>query len=298
MKTERNYQPIMVILVLIVIGIFLWILLKDWNESRLESARKQQGTEWKQRADELARKVTDLETELKTVRGQLPSEEKVAEVFGETPDEAAAKDKAPASEEIERRVMAFFSHLDSQPYVKAYELEGGTYRQYAWAVEALSANPPKVAGETESLYEMLKNVSYFFRVLGKKRTLLVADILKNEKEILESAMRVFYSWFTSPSEKLKGKPTLPAMYAYASYLTDTFGGRSYLLRRTSKIRLLTIYYCILTLDRANDQKMNPNGVDIRPLIASTARDIRSQMGLSYQREYLAELDRLARKYQM
>jgi hypothetical protein len=62
--------------------------------------------------------------------------------------------------------------------------------------------------------------------------------------------------------------------------------------------LLTIYYCILTLDRANDQKMNPNGVDIRPLIASTARDIRSQMGLSYQREYLAELDRLARKYQM
>ena len=71
------------------------------------------------------------------------------------------------------------------------------------------------------------------------------------------------------------------MYAYASYLVDTFGGRSYLLRRDSRTRLLTTYYCILVLDRANDQKMNPNGVDIRPLIASTANDIRSQKGLIY-----------------
>lgn len=298
MKTERNYQPIMVILVLIVIGIFLWILLKDWHDNRLENARKQEGTEWKQRTDELSRKVTDLETELKTVRGVLPSEEKVAEVFGTAPDETAAEDKPLTTEEIERRVLAFFNHLDSRPYVKAYELEGGTYRQYTLAVEALSANPPKVAGETESLYEMLKNVSYFFRVLGKKRILLAAEILHKEKDIMESAMRVFYMWYTSPSGKLKGKPSLPAMYTYASFLTDTFGGRSYLLRRDSKIRLLTIYYCILTLDRANDQKMNPNGVDIRPLIAAAARDIRSQMGLTYQREYLAELERLARKYQM
>jgi hypothetical protein len=77
---------------------------------------------------------------------------------------------------------------------------------------------------------------------------------------------------------------------------DTFGGRSYLLRRDSKVRLLSIYYCIQVLDRANDQKMNPNGIDIRPLIASTARDMRAQRGLTFQKQYLAELERLARKY--
>ncbi len=79
---------------------------------------------------------------------------------------------------------------------------------------------------------------------------------------------------------------------------DTFGGRSYLLRRDSRTRLLTMYYCILVLDRANDQKLNPNGVDIRPLIASTAKDMRVQKGLSFQKQYLADLERLARKYPM
>jgi hypothetical protein len=86
------------------------------------------------------------------------------------------------------------------------------------------------------------------------------------------------------------------MYEYASYLLDTFGGRSYLLRRDSRTRLLTMYYCILVVDRANDQQMNPNGIDLRPLIAATARDVRSHTGLAYQKQYLTELERLARKY--
>lgn len=296
MQKERNYQAVMVVLVLIVVGVFLWILLKDWHESRIENARKQESSEWKQRADELSGKVSDLETQLREARGETPSEEKVAEVFGPQAAEPAAKEKPLSPQEIERRVSAFFNYLDTREYVKAHELEGGVYQQYLQAVEALSANPPKVAGETESLYEMLKNVSYFFRVLGKQRILLASEILKNEKDIMEPAMRVFFQWYTSPAEGLKGKPSLPVMYAYASYLTDTFGGRSYLLRRDSRIRLLTMYYCILVLDRANDQKMNPNGVDIRPLIAATARDIRSQTGLAYQKQYLAELERLGRKY--
>jgi hypothetical protein len=170
------------------------------------------------------------------------------------------------------------------------------YAQFVAAVEALSANPPRVAGETESLYEMLKNVSYFFRAMGRKRVQLTAEVLKKEPEIMESAMRVFFQWYTGPLETMRGKPSLKTLYASASFLIDTFGGRSYLLRRDSKIRLLSIYYCIQVLDRANDQKMNPNGVDIRPLIAAATRDIGSQKGLAYQKQYLAELERLARKY--
>jgi hypothetical protein len=296
MKAERNYQPIMVILVLILIGNFLWILLKDWYATRIETARKQESQEWKQRTEVLTQKITDLEEELKATRGETPPTEKMVEVFGPPAGEPAAKEKPLTVEEIERRVTAFFTYLDSREYVKAFELEGGCYGQYVQAVEALSANPPKVAGETESLYEMLKNVSYFFRVMGKKRVQLVAEILKNEPEIMEPAMRVFFQWYAGPLEKLRGKPSLKTMYANASFLVDTFGGRSYLLRRDSRIRLLSTYYCILVLDRSNDQKMNPNGIDIRPLIAATAKDIRSHTGLAYQKQYLAELERLARKY--
>jgi hypothetical protein len=286
----------MVILVLIIIGIFLVILLKDWYATRIETARKQESQEWRQRTEVLTQKITDLEDELKTVRGETPPAEKIAEVFGVPVAEPAAKEKPLTAEDVERRVTAFFTYLDSREYVKAYNLEGGCYAQYVQAVEALSANPPKVAGETESLYEMLKNVSYFFRVMGKKRVQLAADVLRTEPEIMEPAMRVFFQWYTGPLEKLAGKPSLKTTYAVASFLVDTFGGRSYLLRRDSRIRLLSVYYCILVLDRANDQKMNPNGIDIRPLIAASARDIRSHSGLVYQKQYLAELERLARKY--
>jgi hypothetical protein len=296
MKAERNYQPVMVLLVLVVVGIFLWIVLKDWYATRIETARKQESQEWQQRTEVLTQKLTDMEQELKAARGEAPLGEKVAEVFGPPAAEPPAREKPLAPEEIERRVKAFFAYLDSRDYVKAYDLPGGVYEEYVLAVEALSASPPRVAGETESLYEMLKNVSYFFRVMGRKRVQLEAEILKKEPEIMESAMRVFFQWYTGPLETMRGKPSLKTMYACASFLVDTFGGRSYLLRRDSRIRLLSIYYCIQVLDRANDQNMNPNGIDIRPLIASAARDIRSQTGLAYQKSYLAELERLARKY--
>jgi len=295
-KPERSYQPVMVILVLVVIGIFLWILLKDMYTSGIESARKQESQEWQQRTEILARKIKDIEEELKAAREEAPPDEKVAEVFGLPAAGPPEREKLPSNAEIERRVKAFFTYLDSRDYVQAYALPGGTYEEYVRAVDALSANPPKVAGETESLYEMMKNVSYFFRVLGRKRVQLEAEILKKEPELMESAMRTFFQWYTSPLETLRGKPSLKTMYACASFLVDTFGGRSYLLRRDSKIRLLSIYYCIQVLDRANDQKMNPNGIDIRPLIAASARDIRSQKGLTYQKQYLSELERLARKY--
>jgi hypothetical protein len=59
-----------------------------------------------------------------------------------------------------------------------------------------------------------------------------------------------------------------------------------------------IYYCILVLDRANDQKFHPNGIDVRPLIAATASDMITQKGLTHQKQYLADLDRLSRKYPM
>jgi len=298
MKKERNYQPVLVVLVLIVIGVAAWNLFTDWQNRQAETARQQESKEWQQRAEALSQKVAELETELKTVQDEKAPEGKAAEVFGPAAAGSTLQEKVSAVESNERQILAFFNYLDGRDYVKAYALDGGTYAQYTASEAELSASLPKVAGETDSLYTTLKNVSHFFRVLGKKRTELVAEILKNEQEILEPTMRVFYQWFTGPAGTLKGRPSLPVMYEYASFFLNTLGGRSYLMRRDSKVRLLTTYYCILILDRANDNGLNPNGVDIRPLIALTANDMRSQKGLIYQKSYLAELSRLADKYPM
>ncbi|TFG43741.1 MAG: hypothetical protein E4H48_01730 [Syntrophobacterales bacterium] len=298
MKKERNYQPVLVVLVLIVIGVAAWNLFTDWQDRQAETARQQENKEWRQQAEALSKKVAELETERKTVQEEKAPEGKATEVFGPAATAPASPEKAADAASTDRQILAFFNYLDGRDYVKAYALDGGTYAQYTAAVAELSASLPKVAGETESLYTTLKNVSHFFRVLGKKRTELAAEILKNEQGILEPAMRVFYQWATGPAGTLQGKPSLPVMYEYASFFLNTLGGRSYLMRRDSKVRLLTTYYCIRVLDRANDNGMNPNGIDIRPLLASTTNDIHSQKGLIYQKSYLAELLRLAGKYPM
>jgi len=295
MKKERNYQPFLMVIVLAIVGAVGWMIWRDSNESRIEAARNQEAEELRQRTIDLASRIIELEQELKAAR-QEPSEEKAIEVYG-SGQTTAGRENA-ANEEVERRVKVFFSYLDGRDYIRAYQLKGGVYQEYLAAIEALSLNPPKVSGETASLKQLRRNRSQFYRVLGKQRLQLLADILRHEPEILEPTLRVFYQWYTGPSERLKGRPTLTTMYAYASYLVDTFGGRSYLLRRDSRTRLLLVYYCILVLDQANDQKLNPYGVDIRPLIAATARDMLDQKGFSHQKEYIADLEWLARKYPM
>jgi hypothetical protein len=86
------------------------------------------------------------------------------------------------------------------------------------------------------------------------------------------------------------------MYEYAGFLLNTLGGRSYLLRRSPKVRALTTYYCVLALDRANDEELNSKGIDIRPYIKSSLMEIKNQIGLIYQKEYIAKLSELSLKY--
>jgi predicted negative regulator of RcsB-dependent stress response len=70
MKKERNYQPVLVVLVLIVIGVAAWNLFTDWQNRQAETTRQQEGQEWRQRAETLSKKVAELETELKTSIGR------------------------------------------------------------------------------------------------------------------------------------------------------------------------------------------------------------------------------------
>jgi hypothetical protein len=86
------------------------------------------------------------------------------------------------------------------------------------------------------------------------------------------------------------------MYEYAGFFLNALAGKSYLLRRDSKVRILTTYYSILILDRANDETLNRHGIDISPYIDFLFYEILNQRGLVYQRQYLAELVGLKEKY--
>ena len=285
-----------------IVGIaayFGYSLFSSWHKESLETAKRHERVEWEKRTKELMEKVTGLEEELTSIKGESIPERKLKEVFGS--ESVFVKEEQPLGfEEIEQQIKAFFSYLDEQDYVQAYELKGGTYQQFQLVLKKLSAQLPSITEETASLYNLYRNMAHFFRVLGKKRVNLTRDVLQNEGEILESAMQTFYLWATDETgdKAITGQPTLKTLYSYSAFFLNTLAGRSYLLRRDSKIRILTTYYSVLILDKANDEQLNPGGIDIRPPIEFLLNDLQTQIGLIYQKQYLTELKQLADKYKL
>ena len=296
---DRFIKVGIVAAIICIVAYFGYSLFSSWHKESLETAKRHERVEWEKRTKELMEKVTGLEEELTSVKGESIPERKLQEVFGS--EAAIAKQEEPLSfEEIEEQIKAFFTYLDEQDYVQAYQLKGGTYQQFQLVLKKISANPPSLTDETASLYNLYRNMAHFFRVMGKKRVNLTRDVLQNEDQILESVMQTFYQWATDETADREntGQPTLKTLYTYSGFFLNTLAGKSYLLRRNSKIRLLTTYYSVLILDRANDEQLNPVGIDIRPYIESLLNDLQSQIGLIHQKQYLSELIKLADKYKL
>jgi hypothetical protein len=296
---ERFIKVAIVIVILGIAAYFGYNLFSSWQKASIETAKKDERVEWEKRTKELMEKVTSLEEELASIKGERIPQQKLKEVFG--PETGAGTEEGSLSfEELEQQIKAFFTYLDEQDYVQAYELKGGTYQQFQQVHKKLSANLPNVTGETASLYNLYRNMAHFFRVLEKKRVHLIRDILQNESEILESVMQTFYRWlsFKTGDEAITGRPALSVMYAYSGFFLNTLAGKSYLLRRDSKMRILTTYYSILILDKANDENLNSNGIDIRPHIEFLMKEFQTQLGVIHQKRYLMELEQLADKYKL
>ena len=206
-----------------------------------------------------------------------------------------------SAEETDRLINDFFSYLDDQGYVRSYNLSGGSRKQFFQICRTLLADAPVTTRETDSLHYLVKNVYYFYRTLGKKKIILINDVLKNESDIVEPLMRLFYLWFTAPDRDYHDRmacPSLEQMYEYVSFFLETMGGRSYLFRRDPRIRTVAQYYCVLMIDEANNQGYNPNGIDIRPHVRHMLDEISDQKGLMYKEHYLTALERLKQKYEL
>jgi hypothetical protein len=164
MNKERNYQPVLVVLVLIVIGWRPGACLRTGRTGGRNAGRRRtrSGGQWGRRC----RKGRRTGDRTKTAQDETS--------HGQGCRGLRPRATAPTSQETsdvesnERQIPGLFQLPDGRDYGKAYALEGGTYAQYAAAVAELSAGLAKVAGETESLYTTLKNVLHFFRVLGKE----------------------------------------------------------------------------------------------------------------------------------
>ncbi len=298
---ERFKKPIIIILVLGIAGYVAYRQIDKQQQRRLHTALERERNEWWDNIGRLEEKVAELEQELAQERGAIVPQEKLSEVFGKAPTALTPEAPAISCDELQRQITAFFEYLDRQDYILSHDLEGGTWNLFQQVVKELSANPPLVTGEMKDFSSLIENVAHFYRVLGRERIELITEVMQHESQIMESVMASFFSWLTSGDrckDRIGEPPSLEILYEYAGFFLNTLAGRSYLLRRNSKIRVLTTYYAVLILDRANKETLNRYGIDIRPHIELSLYDISNQRGLIHQRKYLVELEGIREDYHM
>ena len=296
---ERYLKILILILVLGGAVFFAYNQIVKWHKGGLDNAIEREQAEWQEKTWVLEEEITNLQKELAEHRDAFVPSEKLFEVFGEAPIVVSPKQEEISCEDLERQVTAFFKYLDGKEYLRPYNLGEETYSQFRKIIKKLSRTPPMAAGETNDFFSLIRNVSHFYSALGKKRIEQIKEILNNEYEIMESAMSIFFTWFTSSDrckENLKGNSSFKVLYKYAGFFLNTLGGRSYLLRRDSKVRILASYYCVLILDMANEEALNSDGIDIRPYLNLLYYEILNQKGFIYKKQYLAELETLRDKY--
>jgi len=298
-EVKKSTKIVIITIILVIIGYLVFRVIGSWHKSAIDTAIDRQRKVWQVEADSLKEKIAILQEELRLQKEEIVSEEKLFEAFGE--DAALIfPGKKINCDVLERQIKALYSYLDQKDYIKAYNLENGTSGLFQTTHKMLFERPPTTIGETRDLFTLLQNMAHFYRVLGKNRLKLIQEILKNEAEIIEPAMAIFYAWFTYDDDckvEKTGPPSLKFLYEYSVFFLNTIGGRSYLFRRDSKIRTLISYYSVLILDRANEAALNTYGIDIRQFIDFLIYDVRNRKGLIYQRQYISALDELKKKYQ-
>lgn len=297
---DRTVKILVILFAVVGIGLLGYHWINQWHDSAVEKIVNKEKQACLNRISLLEAQIDRQASELGLQAQPQPSKSDLANAFGADKPMTAIASETTDCDLITAQVVAFFQYLDSKAYLiwpginmRAEELFDETLRMMA-------ATPPTNVGEMEDLYSLVRNVTHFYRVLGKDRIDLIKEILTSEAGVTEPAMAVMYSWLTvcaKPKGNKGEQSNLNTLYQYASFFLNTLGGRSYLLRRESKLRMLVNYYSILTMDLANDAKLNSYGIDIRPHLDYVFYDINNQKGLLYRQRYLSRLAALQTKYQ-
>lgn len=288
------------------VGFIVYQVGGQWHRKQLVTALNNQ-------KEQHQREVAQLEGQLMETRAKLnqieqaeaanraePPVETLQTIFGEkTPAQSLGQPDVDCAQ-LTLQTKDLFAYIDKQGYLA----QGGITTQFEpffqECIKLLSEKPPVLVAEMDDLFLLAKNVSHIYRVLGLNRIKVLKNIIEQESDVLEPSMAVLFSWINVCRKNEAGAtvmPQLKSMYEYAGFFLNTLGGRSYLLRRDSKVRMLVNYYSLQILDLANDEKQNPVGIDIRPYLETQFVEMSSHKGLVYRDRYLAELKKLQAKYE-
>ena len=219
-------------------------------------------------------------------------QEKDEKVSEGTVEEGQALSVEDECLKIEKDIEEFFAYLDQKEYIKNLGMGEDTLSRFKDIVSELSLHMPVPAGEGLRYDSIISNIYHFYRILDLKDLIFIRSVLKNEAEAMEVNLSMFYKWLMSGDECRQGKiqrPSLSNIYGYAGYLINSIGGRAYLFRRNTNLRLLLNYYCLLIIHEADKRKMNSYGIDIAPFLGPLSEEIEYYPLLYFRKEYTGNL---------
>jgi len=227
-------------------------------------------------------------------------QEGLKEVLGEKETEAQPMTQEDECQRIEEDLQEFFTYLEKKDYIRELELGEGLFAHFSSVIDSLSSHPPIPAGEGFDYDIMIQNIYHLYRTLGRKDLKLIRTIVQNEADSMEVNLALFYRWLMSGDTCGRSDglpPPLPVTYRYAGYLVNSIGGRAYLFRRDTRLRLLLTYYSVLIIHEADKKKINSYGIDVTPFLEPLADEIENYNLLYFRREYAGRLIDLKNYYQ-
>jgi hypothetical protein len=293
---DKTVKVLIVLFALVGIGLFGYHFVHQWHARTLNQAVLQERQHANEKIAQLEARINRMTEELGQQQRSQPSESELVNAFGDDKPLESIKPEKVDCKQVTGQVVAFFQYLDSKAYLIWPGINTRAEDLFDQISRKLTAKPPVNVGEMDDIYSLVHNVTHFYTVLGKDRVELIKEILKSESDVLEPAMAVMFAWITACNTNTK-QLDLNTLYQYAHFFLNTLGGRSYLLRREAKLRILINYYSLLVIDMANDAKLNSYGLDIRPHLDYVFYDINNQKGLMYRQRYLSRLRALQTKYQ-
>ncbi len=198
-------------------------------------------------------------------------------------------------------IKSFYTHLDQRGYPASFAVTTPSEEHFTQLARTLLNAPPAVSRETDDLFTILHNTAHFLRTIGKNNTLLIKTLLDAERDSFEKVLANLYTLTTIPGcPQNSFDLSIPqdALYEYAGFFLNTMGGRLYLFRRDSALRMAVSYYAVLIVNEANTKGSNRHGIPLlSPINALIAEISSAGHQLEFREIYLNTLHDLQERYQ-
>ena len=287
-KKQKSRAWLWILLVLVLTGVIGYFIISE-NTTGSE-------------APLINEKLASFETNIPEETSQsIRAEREVTttNLADETPAQKSRPEEDPCTQ-VQKNITGFFRYLDQKEYVQNPGSKTDTYTRFKKILNRLAAWPPVPAGEGTNPNLLIQNIYHFYRVLDRKDLSLIRQIISKDKGTLEINLEMFFRWFDLRNrcpDPDGVRPSLEMLYKYAGFLINTTGGRACLFRRSSDIRLLISYYCLLIINEADKKGRNSDGIDIVPYIEPIREEILLHSHFHFQSEYINKLDTLKIYYQ-